>query len=272
MIDKKECIVLIPIYKRLEFNDREALYRLLEMTSSIDKVFISPENFTMDDSFHGFEEVSVERFDDSFFADIIGYNRLMLDVNFYRRFRNYKYMLIHQLDVFLFKPELPYWCYKNYDYIGAPWLRPHKIKIAKFLLSIIHVCPWICTERMRKRLEHYNNVGNGGLSLRRIETFIKILESSTTTRILNNYLRKQALKDSSYNEDVFWSLEGPRLYQGFHKPDWQEAIYFAIENKPSFAYNRMNNQLPFGCHKPVKHEPDFWKDHISFVRPEVKER
>ena len=52
---QKECIVLIPIYKRLNLTI-EALYRLLEMTSSIDKVFISPENFTMDDSFHGLKK------------------------------------------------------------------------------------------------------------------------------------------------------------------------------------------------------------------------
>ena len=272
MTDKNECIVLIPVYKRLEFNDRETLFRLLEMTSNIDKVFILPENFMMDDSFNGFEEVSVERFENAFFADIIGYNRLMLDVNFYRRFSSYKYMLIHQLDVFLFKSELLYWCRKNYDYIGAPWLRAHKIKMAKFFLPIINRCPWVCTKRLKNRLEHYNNVGNGGLSLRRIETFVKILESPNSSPTLNNYLKKQTSKNSSFNEDMFWSLEGPRLYQGFQKPYWQEAIHFSIENNPSFAYAWMNNQLPSGCHKPLSHQPEFWKDHISFVNPEVKER
>ena len=138
MPDKKECIVLIPVYKPLEVNDKIVIKQAVDMTPGIDKAFIMPQTFVIDKSFADFSNISVERLDDSFFANIREYNRLMLDVNFYRRFSEYKYMLIHQLDAFLFKPDLHYWCNKNYDYIGAPWLRPHKIKKAKFYLSVLN--------------------------------------------------------------------------------------------------------------------------------------
>ena len=70
------------------------------------------------------------------------------------------------------------------------------------------------------------------------------------------------LSDTLYNEDIFWSFEGPRLYKKFRKPDWREAMYFAVEFHPSFAYNEMDSQLPFGCHAPKDHEPEFWKNYI----------
>ena len=48
---------------------------------------------------------------------------LMLSPFFYESFLDFKYVLIHQLDVFIFKDELNYWCNQNYDYIGAPWFK-----------------------------------------------------------------------------------------------------------------------------------------------------
>ncbi|SCD21348.1 GT_2_WfgS_like [Proteiniphilum saccharofermentans] len=239
------------------------------MTQGIDKVFVMPENFVIDESFSGFADIPVERFPDYFFTSISGYNRLMLDVDFYRRFSGYKYMLIHQTDAFLFKPDLQYWCSKNYDYIGAPWLAPRKIKKAELYAFVLAVCPWIYSDSKRRSVKLYNNIGNGGLSLRKIGTFIKILESAKVQMILNTYLEKQ-VSGTLYNEDIFWSFEGRRLYKKFNKPDWREAMYFSTELHPSFAYNLMHKQLPFGCHAPFVYEPEFWKDHIPFVQIRMK--
>lgn len=271
MSNKKNCIVVIPVYKTLDIHDKIAINRAIDMTPDIDKVFIMPESFVTDKSFSDFENLPVERFNDRFFAGILGYNRLMLTLNFYKRFIDYKYMLIHQTDAFLFKSDLQYWCDKNYDYIGAPWLSPHKLKKAILYSFLLNVCPWVYSHHKRRMIKHYNNVGNGGLSLRKIETFIRILESGNTQNILNTYLEKQVSKDSIYNEDVFWGLEGPRLYRKFRKPHWREAIYFSLEMYPSFGYNLMDQQLPFGCHAPFVHETEFWKDHLPFIKPEKME-
>lgn len=269
MPDKKECIVLFPVYKPLEANDKIAITQAIEMTQGIDKAFIIPENFVIDESFAGFTDIPVERFQDCFFAGISGYNRLMLDVDFYKRFSDYKYMLIHQTDAFLFKPDLQYWCGKNYDYIGAPWLRPHKIKKAKLYAFVLTVCPWIYSSRKKRRIKRHNNVGNGGLSLRKIDTFIKILESAKAQTIVDTYMEKQ-VSDTLYNEDIFWSFEGPLLYKKFKKPDWREAIYFSLEAHPAFAYGLMDKQLPFGCHAALALNAEFWKNHIPFIQPRVK--
>lgn len=267
MLQSKECIVIIPVYKQLSQNDKIAVNQAIKMTEGSDIVFIMPDNFIQDESFEAFRHIRIERFNDIFFANILGYNRLMLNIDFYKRFDSYKYMLIHQTDVYLFKPELLYWCKTNYDYIGAPWLYPNKLIKRKYHSFLINKCPWMLSHIRRRQIRHYNNVGNGGLSLRKIDTFIKILESNDTKSILDFYLEKQKFGIVAYNEDVFWSLEGPRLYNNFTKPDWQEAIYFSIEKKPAYAYNLMGKQLPFGCHAPLVFEFDFWKDHLPFSNP-----
>lgn len=105
--------------------------------------------------------------------------------------------------------------------------------------------------------------------MRKIDTFIKILESDKTQPILNLYLEEELKKGTLYNEDVFWSIEGPQLYEKFSKPSWREACYFSLENYPSFAYNKiMKKQLPFGCHAPLVHEPHFWQNHIPYMGSE----
>ena len=63
----------------------------------------------------------LEFFDKDYFSSVKGYNRLCLNLDFYKRVSSYKYMLIYQLDAWVFRDELEYWCHKGYDYVGAPW-------------------------------------------------------------------------------------------------------------------------------------------------------
>ena len=71
-------------------------------------------------------------------------------------------------------------------------------------------------------------------------------------------------KNETYNEDIFWSLEAPKI-SIFNIPLWQEAIGFSVEFNPENAYNYFNGNLPFGCHAPLKHNPKFWKQFIPEI-------
>ena len=265
-MDIKDCILIIPVYKPLEVNDIKAIKQAVKMTPGVVKAFIMPDSLPVGGSFSEFSDFLIRRFGYHFFTSTTSYNRLMKDLGFYKSFRDYKYMLIHQTDAYLFKPELQHWCNKNYDYIGAPWIRPRKILKAKIYNKVIKVLPCIFPHRLKNRIRHYNNVGNGGLSLRKIDTFITILESARSQPVLNFYFEKQFSKRALYNEDVFWSIEGPRLCEKFTKPSWEEACYFSLERYPSFAFNNiMNAQLPFGCHAPLVHDHDFWRGYISLT-------
>lgn len=206
-------------------------------------------------------QILKEEFDASFFASIAGYNRLMLNKHFYKCFAKYEYMLVYQLDAWVFRDELDDWCNKGYDYIGAPWIEKDEngnIKLA--------------------------GVGNGGFSLRRTQHFIDVLSLKGPVRSGKQLHLKPSIKNKVYNffyslgyqntltyykqdetlfEDIFLSIFLADTKLRAMTPDAETACYFAFEQAPSYLYSK-TKQLPFGCHAWKKYEYDsFWKTHIS---------
>ncbi len=201
-----------------------------------------------------------EDFESSYFASISGYNRLMLDKHFYQRYAAYEYMLVYQLDAWVFRDELDNWCNKGYDYIGAPWIEKNEngnIELA--------------------------GVGNGGFSLRRIQHFIDVLSYRGPVRPGKQLHLKPSIKNKVYKffyshgyqntltyykkdetlfEDIFLSIFLADTKLRAVTPDAETACHFAFEQEPSYLYSK-TKQLPFGCHAWQKYEYDsFWKEHI----------
>ncbi|NDV78521.1 DUF5672 family protein [Dysgonomonas sp. 511] len=257
---KQSCLVIFPVYKPLDGIEQMAFRQAIAMTEGFERRFIAPHSFVFDDSFQSFSGIETERFDDSFFAGLQGYNKLMLNIEFYKRFESYRYILIHQADAYLFTPRLRYWCNKGYDYVGAPWYEPRKLEkynIYKFAFDWLK--PFIRREKLL-RWRHFNNVGNGGLSLRNVETFIKVL-SKVDKALLQMYIDNES---HFFHEDIFWSLEAPGIYKPFKKPGWEEALAFSFENQPARAFEYMKEVLPFGCHAYIQCDPLFWERYIPF--------
>ncbi|MCY1534375.1 hypothetical protein D9M68_697450 [compost metagenome] len=168
-------------------------------------------------------------------------------------------MLIHQTDVFLFKNELQQWCEKNYDYIGAPWFRPDKLN-PNFVSAKMQQLKLVW-KKNKVYANRHNKTGNGGLSLRCIRTALEVLDVVKPT-LIKKY-RESASHE--YNEDIFWSLEAPAVLTGYRTPGLEEALHFAIEFEPEKAFAYINRELPFGCHAPLKHHPDFWRKFIPVL-------
>ena len=250
------CVVIFPLYKTPNKLELSFLENGLEKTKDHQHIIVAPKSLNIDQSFGKLNNLEVRTFEDYYFEDIAGYNKLLLSEEFYNAFTNFDFMLIHQTDVFLFKDELNFWCDKNYDYIGAPWFRPDKLNKIGIFKIIEHLKLYFKKNKIYAK--RHNKVGNGGLSLRKISTALNVLKI-TPQILLNNYLNT---KNLSYNEDIFWSIEAPLILKEYKVPEWKEAMYFAIEFKPSVAYKYLNETLPFGCHAPLKHEPNFWKKFI----------
>lgn len=256
------CIVVFPIYRSLTRRELLFFRQAVEMTSSFRQVFVSPESFELDESFCELRDLNVERFNDKYFQGIAGYNCLMLSVEFYERFQEYEYILIHQSDAYLFKPELEYWCMQGYDYIGAPWYKPTRRIIIVFDKLLLKWAPLFLTAKKKRRYARYDSVGNGGLSLRKTKTFIEILKHSEAE--VQSYLVN---RKHLFNEDMFWSIQAPKINANFSKPTWKEALRFAFEAYPKHAYEEIGQQLPFGCHASDVHGRSFWK---QFIPVEMK--
>lgn len=255
----KSCIVIFPLYQRPNKLELSFLENGIQKTSGFKQVIVAPEGLLIDEAFGDLEQLEVKRFAQHFFADIKGYNQLLLTKDFYKTFKLFDYLLIHQSDVYLFKDELQAWCDKNYDYLGAPWYRPSLLNRS----SLFNFWQKIKLSFKKDKLysQRHNKAGNGGLSLRKVNSALQVLEIATPD-LLKKY---DYAKGGAGNEDIFWSLVAPQLMKEFAIPNWEEALSFAIEFEPAAAYDYLGKNLPFGCHAPLKHDKHFWRKFIPAI-------
>jgi hypothetical protein len=235
--------VVIPIYKSSLTSDEEiSLHRCRDTLGKYKSIIIAPDNLDLTEISHDLGAMDVCRFDPEHFRSVQAYDRMMLSKNFYRRFLDYEYILIHQLDAFIFSDSLDEWCLKGYDYVGAPWIDLPKIDlIAASCTRLRRLFP----ERRKK----WNcAVGNGGLSLRKVRSFLRFL--SVWENKANTW---------PYYEDTFWAFFATDYPPFFRVPKFEEALKFAFEFSPAKCYELNNRQLPFGCHAWEKYDLGFWR-------------
>lgn len=266
--------VVIPVYKE-ELTDLEriSLEQCCKILGKYRITLVCPEYLSIVQYVKYFEKYDVSYsciyFNEKYFRGIEGYNELLLSIDFYSTFKNFEYILIYQLDALVFKDELEYWCSKGYDYIGAPWFkRLWRFKYSKKIRAI----------------------GNGGFSLRNVESCINVLNHKGAFKPIRYIfsfhnsvllkLKKMPLKKWKYlkientvnfftfinrkTEDQFWSLDTQNSFVKFSVAPIDEGIKFAFEYNPSYLYQLNNYTLPFGCHAWHRYEPHFWQ---KFIHP-----
>lgn len=283
-------VIVIPIYKATP--DYFEVLSFMQCLKVLQRYKICIITFdSLDVSFYTKEllksgvDYTFEYFDKSYFQNIEGYNRLLISKGFYKRFEFYDYILVYQLDAYVFRDDLEYWCNKGYDYIGAPWFDS-----------------WSKANTDSKII----GVGNGGFSLRKVSAFLKVysLNSFYKIRISNKELflelKKMNLgsdlriKIGSFkyfilrvlgkhnntfffieryidNEDIFWSEYIPLYFSHYKVANVLDAISFSFEANPNMLFKKNGNKLPFGCHAWWRYDLDFWSPYIlSTVKQDVE--
>ncbi|HZY39286.1 MAG TPA: DUF5672 family protein [Mucilaginibacter sp.] len=256
--------VVIPIYKnKLEAFEELALDQCVRVLKKHKMFVVKPRSLVIN-ILNEHDFVDYIPFDDKYFESRHGYNQLMLWEGFYEKFLNFQYILIYQLDAFVFTDRLLEWCDKGYDYIGAPWLRPHQyIDVFKAVKSklLIAVHTWFNIKQpnsdLPTEIQFENKVGNGGLSLRRVQKFYDACRQHRAS--LLKYLNRT---EHYFNEDVWWGIELNRKSVFLKIPDYKKAIFFSFENEPERAWELTGGELPFGCHAWNLHM-DFWERHFA---------
>lgn len=239
------CIVL-PVYQTV-LNEYEAisLAQCSRVFGKYKKYLVCPRSLDLRPYFRITQDLEVVRFDDRYFKNLLTYSELLLSRFFYQAFRQHEYLLIYHLDAFVFRDELTEWCRRGYDYIGAPWLdRGFRAIDFAFKPFLRFIYPF--GQRTRRQ------VGNGGLSLRKVEKHLSVLR----------YFEKQAIRQQLH-EDVFWSAVCPAYCPGFKIPTVEVALQFAFEQIPAECYQRNGQVLPFGCHGWYHKDFRFWKPFIE---------
>lgn len=281
--DKKKIIITIPVYKiDLTTTEKASLQHCAKILNPHQICLLAPkdldvsnyENILKDEN----HSLIVERFDNEHFKSRENYSYFCLDVELYNRFSNYEYMFFYQLDGWVFSDKLNYWCDKNFDYIGAPHFENYdkNIQNPKFI----------------------KNSGNGGVSLRKVKTFISVLsqkdkimhkrfaslselflENFSSDRsflkkllrapniILKFFSKKNTVQYIYFNkyEDYFIAKCFKVAYKDFKIAPPEVAMFFSFEGFPAKLYEMTYLNLPFACHafENEINSPIFWKGFIK---------
>ncbi|MGV3599602.1 MAG: DUF5672 family protein [Dyadobacter fermentans] len=247
MAENKSLVaVVIPVYQaNLTEAEQMSLRQCMNVLGNYPVVIVKPAGLDLSAFQQQYPLLTFQSFDNSFFTGVDAYNRLMVSIDFYKTFTAYEYILIYQLDAFVFRDELKAWCAKGYDYIGAPSLhRPE-----------FDIIPAEAAQDFAHALSTHRVVLNGGLSLRKISSFLRYL------KIYNTFY--PAWKG---NEDMLFCQEATRLkpMKLFMKlPEWREALHFAFEKSPAASFELTNHRLPFACHAWERYDAAFWAPFIT---------
>jgi hypothetical protein len=251
-------VIVIPLYKeKLSAEERTSLHQGLKILSGYPVYFITHRSLDLSEYQQLLNEntIKLAYFEEFYFNGIEGYNRLMLSTEFYQRFLQFKFMLVYQLDAYVFTNELEKWCSFGYDYIGPPWLHMDMFR-------------WLAREPYPKRLyylhkylgkgRHLSTVGNGGFSLRKIRSCL-----------FNLNLFRHAASNWKVNEDSFFAHYVKTFNPFFRIPPLKIALQFGFDNNPLEAYEMNGRKLPFGCHawyktgEPYVENLEFWSQFIK---------
>lgn len=218
--------VVIPVYKE-NLNEFEKI-SLTQVQKILDKyqiIFVAPEGLKAD---YFIPNSKIYYFPQQFFQNVNTYSALLTSPLFYQAFLEYDYILLYQLDAFVFYDKLEYFCSLGYDYIGAPW-------------------PSIWARKIGYKDKIYKaRVGNGGFSLRNVKTSLKVLDES-------NDLTKKLL---GIPEDDFWSFMGIIEGSGFKSAPLKIADEFSVEYFPERTVKKNGGKIPFGCHGWYRFDAD----------------
>jgi len=258
--------VVIPIYRET-FSQYEmiSLSQCLSVLGSHDIYIVLPNKlltYIKSFDFIVSGQVKLKTFSDTFFVDIPAYNKLLKSPGFYNAFSDYEYMLIHQLDAFVFEDKLEYWTSQGYDDIGAPLFEGHDLASEN---------------------DRIVGQGNGGFCLRNISSCLRVLRSTRKLDYIRRFSDEPSFLRGLYrkikhnfifnysfypfqpiiNEDLFWAEVIPEKFNFFKVPDPSISIKFSFEVNPQILYSLNGNQLPFGCHAWWRYNFAFWKPHIE---------
>ena len=236
---KEDVIIIIPVYKeKLDIYECVALNQLHRTLGRYPMCFIAPRGLQMRYDSLG-KSINTVFFDKRFFKSKKAYSSMLLSPEFYEKFSQFKFMLIYQLDAFVFSDELEKFCRMDYDYIGAPVSR--------------NVTVWCALDK---------RIGNGGFSLRKVRSCYDLCKRRDEV-----FKKKPSAWDNNEFllwEDLFFSFAGTKTEFHIHTPSYSVAQEFAVEHDGRHAFKKIRGGWrPFGCHGWVQNDYCFWRPLIE---------
>ena len=252
---RTSAVVVIPVYR-----PKPSALEALSLAQCSAVLGRHPVTFVASNSFDvaAYRDViplaAVRPFDDRYFRSLRGYNELLLTPAFYEAFADFDYMLVYQLDAFVFADRLAQWCAKAYDYVGAPWLGSDGewVGVGNGGFSLRRVAACLGALRTRRHLSpaelwaHVQRTTPNPL-LRLLKYHRKVLAHLGLYNDAQSFLKKFVRRGDP--EDMFFGLHAPRFLPSFRVAPAEQALQFAVEAGLEKAMTQLAGRAPFGCHR-----------------------
>ncbi|MGV3602050.1 MAG: DUF5672 family protein [Dyadobacter fermentans] len=213
---KELVTVIIPILEpQINPTEEKLLHHALNVLSGHPIIFVAGEGADLSVVREHAEHIDVVHFPKRFFESRGHLGQLLLMSDFYDRFNWCDFLLIHELNSWVVKDELHYWCKQGYDYLKAGPALPDPGASPGFLKRISGLSD------DEKRV-----IGSGytdnGLYLCRIERMTAALKSKRS--VAHQYRHSAGLPNA---DSVFWELEANRFLPHLRKPTEIVRSHFA---------------------------------------------
>jgi hypothetical protein len=262
----KEVAVVVPLSSRPGFTPDEevGLRHLRHYLGAYDRYMIAPRGMPVDAP-----DFEVVRVSPRYFGSLDAHTRMLMSPRFYERFRDYRYILFHHLDAIVFSDQLLEWCARGFDFIGAPNMSDAAVPAVVY---------------------------NGGFSLRKVESFLRVFYSNAYAvdpqvywqavrahrspagrvaalplkylkrlRYFNNVRRDIRLflrEPRDMFEDMWFGDTARKYNPDFTLPTPDEARLFAFDQTPRAWFAMTGGRLPFGAHAWFKQDRAFYEPYL----------
>ena len=246
----KKCCVVIPIYKTvLNSVEQVVLNHFLQKIQNYPWCFMAPSDLDLRWYQNNYPEIAQQVFAGWKSDSLDDYNQLMMKPSFYKRFDDYGYIFIFQLDGFILKDDgvLNEFLDMDYDYIGAPFPGEGFRYLKRIIPGSGHI-----SLLNKLQGETICRVGNGGVSLRKVEAMIRFFHAWEAEK-------------SEWNnaEDIFISFYGQKRKCKLNIAPVEIASRFSLETNMKMKIT--NGNIPFAVHKWERYYPELLTDYMKYI-------
>jgi hypothetical protein len=265
-----QVIVLVSVHKEdITHFESISLRQCCRVLARHPMRLICPEGLDVSEYCSLAERIDVDYFPAHWFRSYQKFARFKILPFLYERYADYEFILFYELDSFVFRDDLEYWCAQDYDYIGAPWFEGF----------------------INPSSDTFVGVGNGGFSLRKTKVLLRALHNFSYIypykKLFNRFFSLRfakkleetphllaslaGIRNNSYwlfndcpdADDIFWGLYMRRNFKWFKVAPPGQALRFSFELKPRLLFQMNEGKLPFGCHAWERYDFDFWRPFIE---------
>ena len=270
---KSNCVVVIPVH-----SESPSHYELISFKQCFDVLHkypiyvLAPIDLDLSkykEVILDFKVISVSK---KWLSSRLYYNKLKLSNFFYEFFEDYTYLLTYELDAFIFKDELSYWCEKNYDYIGAPWFEDNDPVQSKMCGAGNSGFSLRKISSIKEGIKHVHVIAPSKFSIMKKQPLLQKIKPLLLNIIgIFSYMESifyhenKSIQDADFmiEEDTVIVHQMSASLKNFKLAPAEDAYKFSFEVAPDMLFGLNHNNLPTGCHAWWRYNLEFWKPYIE---------